>query len=352
MKTVSRTRDASIDILRGIATVLVVIGHIPYTPTALRAWIYTFHVPLFFVCSGILFSIERYPKFKDLFFARVKGLLLPILSLGILARLLQVLISWIIGTASGAGADYRIALEPGKLLLSLLLGYRVHDYYYSFWFLYALFLGEILFYFAVKLFRKRWYCYLLMILCGIALQYWISTFACGFIWSVDLLPAGLAFLAAGHLYRILLYEKERKLPAWLFPVMLAVNILFTCLNYKNGEQVNLFYDYIGNPAFYLIAAAAGCLMCILFADLIRKSRLLEFFGRNSLVTYGFQNTVFIPLMIELLRFAGYGSSLFEDNTLKWILTVTGTLLLSALLSGAINRFAPFLLGKRRKGKNA
>ena len=56
-----------IDIAKGIGIILVVIGHnfsdgenIIY----LRKWIYSFHMPLFFLLSGILFSAKQ-ESFKD-----------------------------------------------------------------------------------------------------------------------------------------------------------------------------------------------------------------------------------------------------------------------------------------------
>ena len=128
-------RDHSIDILKGIAIILVLIGHIPYTPHILRAWLYTFHVPTFFVCSGILFSVDRYPKFKNFFLSRVKGLLLPILTLGILSALLQVALCWAFNTFSHGFVSYTTDIHPVSLILSLLIGYRVHEYYFTLWFL-------------------------------------------------------------------------------------------------------------------------------------------------------------------------------------------------------------------------
>lgn len=342
-------RDASIDILRGYATILVIIGHIPYTPILLRFWIYTFHVPLFFLCSGILFSPERYPRFKDFFLSRVKGLLLPILSLGLLLRLLQIAVSGLLSLLPEVPAEYAIPFDPLQQLLRLVLGWRVHVWYYSFWFLYTLFLSELLFYFLVKLIRKRWYVYVLMIAGGIALQYLVSGYVKGFIWSADLIPAGLSFISAGYLYRILFYEKQKKLPPFLLPVFLAVSFLLTRLNY-NGEQVNLFYGQLGNPVFYIICALAGCCASIILADLIQRSRILEFFGRNSLLTYAFQNTVAIPFFMELLRLWRLRNPFASERSFKMVITLAGTLLLSAAFCLAVNRFAPWLIGKKRKKK--
>ncbi|UTY38328.1 hypothetical protein NMU03_11665 [Allocoprobacillus halotolerans] len=44
----SHQRIKYIDIAKGIATLLVIIGHLSYTPPGIKAWLYTFHIPLFF----------------------------------------------------------------------------------------------------------------------------------------------------------------------------------------------------------------------------------------------------------------------------------------------------------------
>ena len=345
-----KERDSSLDILRGMATILVVIGHIPYTPTLIRAWIYTFHVPAFFLCSGILFSPDRYTGFKGFFVSRIKGLLIPIFGLGILTWLLQMGIFGLMSLLPGVPAEYAVSFKPAEHILSLILGYRVHTYYYSLWFLYTLFLGELIFFFVVRLFRKRWYLYLMLFALGIALQAVLDIVAEGFIWSIDLLPAGLAFLSLGYFYRIMFYEKQRKIPSYYLPAAFILSVLFMALNYKNAEQVNLFYNYLGNPVFFALSAASGCLMLILLSDIIKTSRFLEFFGKNSLTTYGFQNPICIPLFMAFLILLGKENELFADQTFAWIVTLSGTLFLSFVISCAINRFAPFLAGKKRKKK--
>ncbi len=343
-------RDHSIDILKGIAIILVLIGHIPYTPDILRAWLYTFHVPTFFVCSGILFSVDRYPKFKDFFISRVKGLLLPILTLGILSALLQLALCWAFNTFSHGIFSYTTDIHPVSLILSLLIGYRLHEYYFTLWFLYTLFLGELIFYYLAKLIRKRWYGYLIILLCGIALQYVISSHVYGFVWSIDLLPACLAFLSCGALLKMLIYEKGKKAPVWILPIAIVLSFVFTYLNMPDGNQVNLFYGRMWNPFFYLISALSGIMICVIISGLIGRSRTLEFYGRNSLVTYAFHSPLAIVLMMGLLELLAAFDPVFDDLTFRWIITVTGALLFLALLDWLISRFAPWLIGKKKGGR--
>ena len=344
-----KKRDETIDILRGMAIILVIIGHILYTPHVIRAWLYTFHVPLFFLCSGILFAPDHYPRFRDFLLSRVRSLLIPLFSLGVLTWLCQVGMTNLICLNPVISPDFAVPFDPVKQILSLLLGDRTHTYYFSLWFLYALFLGELLFYFLVKLIKRRWYGYVLLMLFGMGLQYLISQHVEGTYWSVDLLPVCICFLAAGFLYRLLFFEKKKKLPTWLLPVFALLSLLFFWLNRPGGDQVNLFYEQIGNPLFYLIAALSGSLLCMILAQLLGVCRPLEFFGRNSLVSYAFQNQVFIPMMLVLVNLlSNRNEELFSGKTFKWIVSLCATLLLCVLFSVLINRIAPWMAGKRRR----
>ena len=43
------------DMAKGLGIILVVLGHIEYISDELRAWISSFHMPLFFILSGCFF---------------------------------------------------------------------------------------------------------------------------------------------------------------------------------------------------------------------------------------------------------------------------------------------------------
>lgn len=52
-----------IDVAKGIGILFVVFAHVNYTPSLLTI-IYSFHMPLFFVLSGMLFNPNKYSGFK------------------------------------------------------------------------------------------------------------------------------------------------------------------------------------------------------------------------------------------------------------------------------------------------
>lgn len=67
-------RIVEFDIAKGIGIILVVIGH-QNIPHSVTNWIFSFHMPLFFILSGFFFSSKR--KFYEIFKRRVKSLIIP-----------------------------------------------------------------------------------------------------------------------------------------------------------------------------------------------------------------------------------------------------------------------------------
>lgn len=72
-----------IDILKGIAIILVVMGHMPYEPgfVALKGGIYSFHMPLFMLLAGFTaaLSMGRSPSVGTFIYKRFIGIFLPYL---------------------------------------------------------------------------------------------------------------------------------------------------------------------------------------------------------------------------------------------------------------------------------
>lgn len=78
----SKKRMYEIDIARGIAIVLVIIGHsLSDTHNVINQWILSFHMPLFFVISGICFD-DNNTKFLVFLKKKIKHLIVPQLTLG------------------------------------------------------------------------------------------------------------------------------------------------------------------------------------------------------------------------------------------------------------------------------
>lgn len=70
MEKLTKTRLDYIDVTRGIGIILVVLGHLN-PGEGVERWIYSFHMPLFFVISGLLCR-DMPVKWKKRLFPYVK----------------------------------------------------------------------------------------------------------------------------------------------------------------------------------------------------------------------------------------------------------------------------------------
>jgi hypothetical protein len=81
-------RNQTISICKGIAIILMVIGHAD-CPGLLGRFLYEFHMPLFFITAGYFFNLKYLDDEKTFVVKRLKGLYLPFLKWSILFTLLH-----------------------------------------------------------------------------------------------------------------------------------------------------------------------------------------------------------------------------------------------------------------------
>ena len=336
-------RSRLIDTIKGLAILLVILGHISLTPTVLRIWIYSFHMPLFFICSGLTFSLCKYDSFLSFVKAKTKSIVFPYFSLGILLWLLSNLLQTAIHLYQGGSP---IVWGFSDFVLSMLLGYRLHKYYFSLWFLCTLFFAEIIFYFIESFVKRRLWIYFLTFILSIFGQWVVFLFARGWYLSLDLVPAGIAFISLGRLFRTV--DERHKTTfrkVWLLPFALGGSFLSCYSNFKFAGMTDLYFCDIGNPILYAVAAFFGSWFVIILLSNIGEIRVIEYFGKNSLITYVFQNSFCIPAATFITGIAGTHVELLSDKTLQWLMIITITLGFSAVLIELINRCFPWMLGK-------
>lgn len=83
------SKNNYISIAKALGIILMVVGH-SGCPIAISKFIYLFHMPLFFVCSGYFFKeISEWPSLHSFYKKRMKGLYLPYLKWSLLFLLLH-----------------------------------------------------------------------------------------------------------------------------------------------------------------------------------------------------------------------------------------------------------------------
>ncbi|MCR4806356.1 MAG: acyltransferase family protein [Lachnospiraceae bacterium] len=354
--------------------ILVLLGHLqndtifsfsPYI-LSLCSWIFSFHMALFFIISGMLMAVKRENKgdFKTFIKKRFSQIMIPYFWFSLIYIFIVL---------------YYLLINKSLPLKTLFVQvfYVIGMYGMNvLWFLPALFAAEVLFVLLAKHFKGIWSYISILILillacCANELRSSLPNspaiyeragelittilrpiFACSYIF--------IGYCIYGAIEKI---KSSVKKPTLYFtlslPILLAVNIYINTLNRPVDFRSLVFNNYI----FYYISSVCGSLFLILLTMILsqvcpgkrsdKKDRfsLLTFYGINSLTFMAVHNnSAIMQLALKsamllnryLTRARGY--ICYGVVILIYLIYVTLTILL-------INRFFPFLTG-RKSGKRA
>lgn len=319
-ETQTGTRKAWIDVLRALAMLFVMYGHIIAPDKAYYVFTSPIKIPLFFAISGYVFN-DRKGNVGEFLLRLLKTLVIPWLVLNLAQAVLLI--------PQGMGKIMEYVVE-------ILVGKRC-------WYLPCCIVAEILFFFGLKFLKKQWKIVvfaLAMTLVGLLLPE-SEIF--------DLFKFRTALVAQSYLLIGYVFKKnedfvDRLNNGWIIGgaaayVLLGVLTLWLypgqCLDVNTGEYYN-----------YPICAAMIFLGCVLMFALFRKikrfPKVLELLGRNTLVFYIFHAQVI------------YAFSLVGVVLPAVLWGKIGKLLLScagcAVIAAVLNRILPEIVGKKRVKK--
>ena len=343
------------DMAKGAGILFVVLVHSKTLPEKMTAWLAQPAMPLFFVVSGMLIACtgEIQKDGKDVLKKKCRSLLLPYLWFTLL-YILRDLVNIYFGIGDMA------ALQTDVTVFVTLFGCSV------LWFLTTLFFAEITFIFLRKKYaaaRTFLICLMLTVLAflvngflgkredAIAASLPLSCltyFIRGFLRVGYALP----FLCAGYgmfeRFRGLWGEEEKFSlrqcagGAALIGLGIFLNGFQTAYDFRTlimGER----------PVFTYLLALVSVVGILLVCKNCRPVKPLVYFGRNSLIVMA--THMDLNILYAALSLA-YRINPFipRFNRVFFFVNVIGVvLLLEAVCITAVNRFFPFLIGKKRTG---
>lgn len=270
-----------IDTAKGIGIVLVILGHTYSIPHWIYCLIYGFHMPLFFLLSGLTYRYDPNIPFSSYVRKLSKSYLLPYITLSIANLVLQSL--WLVYLRQ---FDLHIL---GKYLVGTLYCYATMEWMPNcspLWFLCAIFLTKLVLFLFYRLFcsNKIW------ITCAVSL--------CGIIaWLGDvlsfprlpwnLLPAlmGCVFFWVGHLLR----EHESFLErGWSKITLFPIGAALLLSPWLSGNVPGMNENFYNNILLFLISGFGfSFLLIFLTAKFGNIPFLSGFLGKNTLILMGF-----------------------------------------------------------------
>lgn len=78
-----------IDFTKGLTILLVILGHVEFVPLSLQSWIYSFHMPIFFILSG--YFLRENTSYREAFRKMFRSLIVPYFIIGVMIRILGII---------------------------------------------------------------------------------------------------------------------------------------------------------------------------------------------------------------------------------------------------------------------
>lgn len=296
-----------LDMAKGIGIFLVVLGHIEFIQEGTMKWIFSFHMPLFFVVGGVLFRIkEEEKRLPGMTFVRkARGILIPYLSFSMILLTMSLLDFLLKGPKK----------LSGELLIrefvDSLTGYGVH----ILWFLPVYFLSMMLFYLLMRCLKgwKPAIVILILVLESLFLverlglrNYVTMEFSIWGFAGMDLLIVllrsflALPFVLLGWYLGNALAERQEEKRSWLKWVL---PLLLLESGFRFSQQLPIFdLHYLYVEPFHYLSAACTCIGVISLMRLLPVSRALAYLGRNSLIIMCTHASFFVVYYISLGMF--------------------------------------------------
>lgn len=340
------------DMAKGLGIILVVLGHIEYISEELRAWISSFHMPLFFIIAGMLicYKNEADQDLKSLFQKKLRGIMIPYMWFSIIYTLIDILNLYL----------HKIDLHTFvKNICEAVTCYGSS----VLWFLPALFLSEIGFLFLTKKLPRILSIVIIAVLAplaylgqlrisGIYTAYENSLLITTLINFVRVfLRAAIAMSFVGIAYYVYFLIRKHESFSWK---ELTLGILLFLLNLPLSQIngcVDFHYIILENIPLFYLCAIIGSFGLILICKNCRYFPQIGYFGKNSLLVmcthvncYILYAAILIAWQIDTI-ITRAKSYIFLFNIMIF------TFLFEAILIQIVNRFFPFILGKHRTKAN-
>ncbi|MBO4903855.1 MAG: acyltransferase family protein [Lachnospiraceae bacterium] len=341
-----------LDMVKGIGIFLVVLGHMEDISTGTRVWISSFHMPLFFIVSGILMAVKNEPSrdLRESVAKRVRGIIIPYLWFSLSYFIIDI------GNLKVVhNIDFRTFIVD-IIDSATFYGMSV------LWFLPALFLASVGFLFLKKKLPDRILSWLLIVIAVAAYLIRVQL-AVPYMANEDSIPitslfkiiyiflrAAIAqcFVGYGYYAKVLFDRMHLSSRPALFAagcILLVINVLLSNMN----GCVDLRNIICNSLLLYFAGAFTGCFGMILIMKAVPPVKLITYFGKNSLIVMACHiNYYFLYAGLRL----AWVVDTFVKHAKHYVfiaVVVITVFVLSFVVIEVINRWFPFVIGKKRAG---
>lgn len=287
----NNNRITALDAAKGIGILFVILGHTNYTEP-LSTFIFSFHMPLFFIISGMVFNGNNYSSFRSFLLKKVKSLLCPYLLFAFFGVVFNSVTSRFSGYDFNAYLIY--LLNSIKAILTAPDAFSLAEINSPLWFVPCLFLTEIIYYFLNKIKKPAIItcCVVLLTVsgwvaasdyCSVDLSFIPFNFN-GAIFSVGFFFIGNKTFPLLKKYFFLSDSTLRK--KVIYAITFVVLIVITFLLSRTNGKFSTGYQKFNNGFLSYATGICGSLAVLMLSKAAAKITPLLFCGQNSFYLMG------------------------------------------------------------------
>lgn len=326
--SVNENRLLWIDVLKGIGIIFVAIGHI-YSNEMIFNWIYSFHMPLFFLAAGLVY--KKRPIFFDLK-RRFKTILIPYFSYGLLELIYYQLIERKFRDPNITLTDSLCGLFSGQYDY---LNFNVHLWFLPCFFITVVF-SNILINIEKYNDNKQIIFYCVSIL--MSLIYAIFSLP-HMIWGIDRVFKYIGFYAIGiALSKIKIDKYIQKQNTYLkfteAIILIILNFILAYLNLTTGIM-------------WFITALIGVLGLLIISMLNEKNNIFQYLGQISLTILCVHGPVYriIIKVISIILNTNTNTNTVKENIFLVMIVVIITLIICTFINIIISKITTIIFSK-------
>jgi fucose 4-O-acetylase-like acetyltransferase len=346
-KPIQFMRDELLDVLKGLGIILVVFAHVNKgEPSQI---IYLFHMPLFFFLGGAALIYSQ-PVGVILFVKkRLRSLAVPYILFSLISFAYWAFIEVKFRKAQSANVfsgflgelDFRMQQFINIFTAFDMGSYNSFLYNAVLWFLPCMFVAAVTYHFICKL-PKVWIpivCALSALIYFLFLQHWVLP------WCAEIALTTLPLFYLGEWLYPKIKKTSKRVDA-VFGLSLVASIIAIVhfLHPRVNMMEHAFFDY----KFFYIISVSLILLVIIIAKYLMLFRLgeLTWLGKNSLIIMCLHEPL-KRIVLKLSSFSGVDINCIRASFFGSCVIVMLTILLLVPIVLAMNKYVPFLVGKKK-----